>query len=90
MEDKDINEDLNEEKIAYLAVDVQYVKAMGREVSWDIRKNADLYPSGWSSISNTKAKIKVLKKAIEKKCKISETSGYRELEERVITDEEGR
>ena len=50
MEDKDINEDLNEEKIAYLAVDVQYVKAMGREVSWDIRKNADLYPSGWSSI----------------------------------------
>lgn len=77
------NEIINEQDIAYSILEIQYIKAMGREVSIDPRANQDLYPYDWFSNGNLVKKAQILSEAIEKKCLIIETEGYAEIQEGV-------
>ena len=77
------NEEINKQDLAYSILEVKYIKAMGREVSMDPRKNSDLYPFGWFTNGNLAIKARILLEAIEKKCLIVETIGYLEIEEGV-------
>ena len=78
-----INDKMSNLDIAISILEIQYIKAMGREVSIDPRINQDLYPVVWASISNSNIKAKILKEAIDKKCLIKDTKGYSEIQEGV-------
>ena len=71
------NEAINKHDLAYNILEVNYVKAMGREVSIDPRDNQDLYPPGWFFNGNFIKKARILLEAIEKKCLIIDTEGYK-------------
>ena len=78
-----INDKMSNLDIAISILEIQYIKAMGREVSIDPRINQDLYPAGWASISNSNIKAKILKEAIDKKCLIKDTTEYSQIQEGV-------
>lgn len=80
--------DMDNVRLAYQIMEVKYIKAMGREVSWDINKNSDLFPFDWFSNSNYVKKANILAEAIEKKCLIMETLGYLDIIEGVRGIEE--
>ena len=81
---------VDDQRVAYQILDVKYVKAMGREVSWDPEVNSDLYPNDWFSNMNYAQKANILAEAIEKKCLIRETEAYLNIIEGVKTEKKNR
>lgn len=65
---------INEDELEYIRLDVQYAKAMGREIA--IGQNMDLYPTNWFLSNDYKQKSSILREAIEKKCLIKDTDQY--------------
>lgn len=65
---------INEDELEYIRLDVQYTKAMGREMA--VGQNMDLYPLNWFSSKDYKQKSSILREAIEKKCLIKDTDQY--------------
>ena len=74
---------INDKEFVCRMLETKYIRAMGREVSWKIGENSDLYPAGWFSNSDYIKKAEILAEAIEKKCLIIETSKYLEVIEGV-------
>lgn len=70
-----------ENKMLYNILEIRYIKMFGRNVSYDLSVNSDIYPSDWYSNDDYEFKSKVLMEALEKKINISETSLYQEIVE---------
>ncbi len=70
-----INGKMENIEFACLILEANYVKSRGRKLTlYD--SNIDLFPIGWATMPYNEAKIKILKEALEKKCKIIETLEY--------------
>ena len=71
------------DEMIYKMMEINYIKAMGREVSSNPIDNDDLYPLDWFSNQNYRKKIDILTEAIDKKILIIDTEGYNEIIEGV-------
>lgn len=71
------------DEMIYKMMEINYIKAMGREVSSNPIDNDDLYPLDWFSNQNYRKKIDILTEAIDKKILIINTEGYNEIIEGV-------
>lgn len=67
------------DEMIYKMMEINYIKAMGREVSSNPIDNDDLYPLDWFSNQNYRKKIDILTEAIDKKILIIDTEGYNEI-----------
>lgn len=65
-----------DEEMLYFMLEIKYLKMFGREITYDLCDNSDLYPSDWYIDSDYKLKSKILLEALENKKKIIETTLY--------------
>lgn len=70
------------EKLACQMLEIDYIKAMGRKVTWE-DDNRDLFPQDWYINGNYKKKTIILNEAINKKILIINTDGYQDFVEGV-------
>jgi len=71
------------DEMVYKMMEINYIKAMGREVTSNPLDNDDLYPLDWFTNQNYRKKIDILTEAIDKKILIINTEGYNEIIEGV-------
>lgn len=77
---------LSNEDFACTILEVNYIKALGRDPNAGLEENDDLFPMEWVIHEDIYKKMKILKEAIEKKCRITDTDGFLDIIEKVIVD----
>lgn len=68
--------DITNEQLACKLLEFEYIKSRGRQVTYNLDNNYDLFPSDWFDNESYIVKIEILKEAIDKNILIHETEGY--------------
>ena len=65
-----------DDKLLYNILEVKYLKMFGREITYELNDNYDLYPNDWYLNKDYELKNKILLEALEKKLMIVDTDLY--------------
>lgn len=68
--------EIKKEELVCNILEIEYVKSHGRNGTYDITMNYDLFPNDWYDNESFEVKIEILKEALEKNILIIETESY--------------